>query len=122
MPCVIPPIRVFSICQNNINLCYFTMNWPVMPPIIFISCKDLPNPLYRFKNYFKNEARLPKFYGDRSLSTCSIPHPFVPSAGIQLSRSFSLTSTLVISGYLESRQAIAPDTTGVAMEVPLFAT
>lgn len=56
----------------------------------------------------------------RSLSTCSIPHPWVSSEGTQLSRSFSFTSTFVISGYFDSRQAMAPDTTGVAMEVPLL--
>ena len=50
-----------------------------------------------------------------------IPQPdSVPGDFTHASRSFSFTSTFVISGYLESRQAIAPDMTGVAMEVPVF--
>ena len=56
-----------------------------------------------------------------SLSTFSIPHPdSVPGIFTHDSLSFNFTSTLLMSGYFDSRQAIAPETTGVAMDVPVF--
>ena len=57
----------------------------------------------------------------RPVSYTHLPHP--PTLllyGTQLSRRRSFTSTFDISGYLESTQATAPDTIGVAIDVPLF--
>lgn len=56
-----------------------------------------------------------------SCSTFRRPHPdSVPGIFMQDSLSLSFTSTFVISGYFDKRQARAPDTTGVAIDVPLF--
>ena len=104
----------------------------------FVAVKSLMlNPPFRFIYSFILCVRRKSVpYGRRKFSSCenglhgqaciscstfSRPQPdSVPGIFMQDSLSLSFTSTFVISGYFDRRQARAPDTTGVAIEVPLF--
>lgn len=50
------------------------------------------------------------------------PHPWLCSTGLRslVSRNLSFSSTFSASGYLDKNKAAAPETTGVAIDVPLF--
>ena len=73
--------------------------------------------------YGIRQSKLDPFYDLINFSTFKSPHPdAVPGLFTHDSRSLNLTSTFVISGYFDSRHAIAPETTGVAIDVPVFIT